>query len=227
MNQLVADTIACDSSLLNAFINSGNYDYNSEIGEGEKSLFEKILSDINNWFNDMLNGLLSVGDMSFIKSQSMGYVWLGLAIIAIVVLLYILYRKKMLFFKKKEKADEDYEVVEDTIYGIDFEQDISRALVDGNYREAIRLRYLQCLKFLSDNEKIDWRIHKTPAQYTREFKNDDFSSLTRQYVLIRYGDYEATQGIFDDMDGKYKSLLQQLNVEGHAVEVRKGGEHEA
>lgn len=133
----------------------------------------------------------------------------------------------MLFFKKKEKAENDYDVVEDTIYGIDFDQDISRALDCGNLREAIRLRYLQCLKYLSDNEKIDWRIHKTPAQYTREFKNADFSSLTRQYVLIRYGDYEATQAIFNDISSKYKNIVDQLNVVTAAVEKEEGGDYEA
>ena len=227
MKSLVADTIACDSARLKAIINSGDFDYNSEIAENQKSLFEKILSDVQNWLNDILNGIFSAGDKVFSTNRTMGYVWLVLAIIAILVLLYIMYRKKMLFFKKKEKAADDYDVVEDTIYGIDFEQDISRALGSGNYREAIRLRYLQCLKYLSDNEKIDWRIHKTPAQYTREFKNADFSSLTRQYVLIRYGDYEATQAIFDDISGKYKNIVDQLNVVTAAVEKEEGGDHEA
>lgn len=227
MKSLVADTIACDSARLKAIINSGDFDYNSEIAENQKSLFEKILSDVQNWLNDILDGIFSAGDKLFSTNRSMGYVWLVLAIIAILVLLYIMFRKKMLFFKKKEKAEDDYDVVEDTIYGIDFELDILRALGSGNYREAIRLRYLQCLKYLSDNEKIDWRIHKTPAQYTREFKNADFASLTRQYVLIRYGDYEATQAIFDDISGKYKNIVDQLNVVTAAVEKEEGGDHEA
>ena len=227
MKSPVSDTIVCDSTRLNSIINSGDFDYNSEIAENQKSLFEKILSDIENWFNDILNGIFSATDKMFSTNRSMGYVWLALAIIAVLVLLYIMYKKKMLFFKKKEKAENDYDVVEDTIYGIDFEEDISRALGCGNYREAIRLRYLQCLKFLSDNEKIDWRIHKTPAQYTREFKNDDFSSLTRQYVLIRYGDYDATQAIFDDISGKYNSIVEQLHIVEPAVETEEGGEHEA
>lgn len=227
MKSIVGDTIACDSTRLNSIINSGNFDYNSEIAENQKSLFEKILSDIGNWFNDILNGIFSASDKVFSTNLSMGYVWLALAIIAILVLLYIMYRKKMLFFKKKEKAADDYDVVEDTIYGIDFEQDISQALGYGNYREAIRLRYLQCLKCLSDKEKIDWRIHKTPAQYTREFKNVDFLSLTRQYVLIRYGDYEATQAIFDDISSKYNSIVEQLNIVEPVVETKEGGYHEA
>lgn len=228
MKSLVADTIACDTTRLNSIINSGDFDYNSEIADNQKSLFEKVLSDIENWFNDILNGIFSAGDKVFsTNNRTMGYVWLVLAIIAILVLLYIMFRKKMLFFKKKEKAENDYDVVEDTIYGIDFEQDISRALDCGNLREAIRLRYLQCLKYLSDNEKIDWRIHKTPAQYTREFKNADFSSLTRQYVLIRYGDYEATQAIFNDISSKYKNIVDQLNVVSAAVEKEEGGDYEA
>ncbi len=223
MNVQITDTIVCDTNKLEAFIRSGNYDYSSEIAETEKSIFEKIMSDIKQWIKDLFDGVFNAADSIFTTNEKMQYVWLGLGIIAILVLLYVMYRKKMLFFAKKEKKEDDYEVVEDTIYGIDFEKDISRALGSGNYREAIRLRYLQCLKLLSDSDKIEWRIYKTPAQYTREYKNDDFSNLTRRYVLVRYGDYEATQAIFDDISDKYKSIENQLSLAMPSNTVEEGG----
>ena len=180
----VSDTIVCDSSLLKKIINDGNYDYNSEITVEQKSLLEKVKDDFGRWLDDVLSSLVTI--------------------------LYYIYKKKMFFFKKKEKAADDYEVGEETIYGIDFDKEIAAAVGRGDYREAVRLRYLQCLKFLSDHEVIDWRIYKTPAQYTREYKQAAFTQLTRTYVLVRYGDRDANQSVLDGIVSNYESIVERV-----------------
>ena len=228
MNTHITDTIACDTARLNSFVNSGNYDYNSEIGDVDKSLFEKAIDDFNHWLQDVFDGLFDIKDSVFTANGNMKYVWMVVGIAIILALLYLLYKKKMFFFKKKEKEDDNYEIVEDSIYGVDFEQDISRAIRLNNYREAVRLRYLQCLKLLSDHGLIDWRIHKTPAQYTQEYKERDFRSMTHQYVLIRYGDYTATSAIFDEISLKYQSIEKEVSGKGVIPPVPQveGGENE-
>jgi hypothetical protein len=227
MNVTITDTLVCDTARLNSFINSGNYDYNSEVGETDKSLFEKVMSDIDHWLDDVFGSIWDAKNTLFSSDSNMRYVWLAIGIVLILALLFFMYKRKMLFFKKKEKANEEYKVVEDTIYGIDFENDIARAIGLGNYREAIRLRYLQCLKMLSDHEAIDWRIFKTPAQYTREFKDDNFSDLTRQYVLVRYGGYDASKAIYDGICEKYKSIENRLSDNKESAPSEEGGDNEA
>ena len=96
------------------------------------------------------------------------------------------------------------------VYGIDFDKEIAAAVGRGDYREAVRLRYLQCLKFLSDHEVIDWRIYKTPAQYTREYKQAAFTQLTRTYVLVRYGDRDANQSVLDGIVSNYESIVERV-----------------
>lgn len=226
MNVTVNDTIVCDTARLNSFINSGQYDYNSEIGETETSLFEKVMNLFYSWLDDLFGGIDDLKDAVFNGEKGMLYVWIGLGILLVLALLYFLYKKKMFFFKKKDKKEDDYAVVEDTIYGIDFEKDIDIALRSNNYREAIRLRYLQCLKLLSDNGAIDWRIFKTPLQYTREFKNSDFITLTRQYVLVRFGGYEAVKATFDDVSAKLDLVRKQVDNFSISSE-KEGGAHEA
>ena len=232
MNPFINDTIVCDTATVNAIINSGNYDYNSEIDSTEKSIFDKVMQDFYNWLEEVFGGIDDLKDAVFSPSSNMRYVWIAIGIVAILIIVYFIYKKKMLIFKKKKKADDDYEVVEDTIYGIDFEQDIARAINLGNYREAIRLRYLQCLKMLSDKEKINWRIYKTPTQYTREFSNVHFLSLTRQYMLVRYGGYSATTQIYDHICSLYNNILSTLAIDNDgndAVDIgsqQEGGEHE-
>ena len=90
----------------------------------------------------------------------------------------------------------EYTVSEDTIYGIDFNTEITRAAGNGNYREAIRLTYLKTLRLLSDREIIDWQPFKTPSQYTREFQNEKLRIMTNHFLRVRYGDFDADKDLF-------------------------------
>lgn len=226
MNTNINDTIVCDTASLNSFINNEAYDYNSEIGETDKSLFDKIMQDLNRWLGGLFGGIDDMTDAVFFDNKSMIYVWIAIAVAIIIALLFFMYKKKMLFFKKKVKVEDDYDVVEDTIYGIDFDEAISQALATNNYREAIRLRYLQCLKWLSDNQVIDWRIFKTPAQYTREFNNNDFVELTRQYVLVRYGGYQASESIFNKIGQCYNLVIESVSSNKTPINNQEGGANE-
>ena len=74
-----------------------------------------------------------------------------------------------------------YTVGEDTIYGVDFPGGIAEALSRRDYREAVRLLYLQTLKQLSDAERIDWQLYKTPTQYLNEVRLPAFRQLTNHF----------------------------------------------
>ena len=65
-----------------------------------------------------------------------------------------------------------------------------------NYREAVRLLYLQTLKQLSDAERIDWQLYKTPTQYINEVRLPAFRQLTNHFLRVRYGNFEATEELF-------------------------------
>lgn len=74
-----------------------------------------------------------------------------------------------------------YAVEEDTIYGVDFVRGIADALSRSDYREAVRLLYLQTLKQLSDEKRIDWQLYKTPTQYVYEVRMPAFRQLTNHF----------------------------------------------
>ena len=103
-----------------------------------------------------------------------------------------------------------YAVEEDTIYGVDFARGIADALSRSDYREAVRLLYLQTLKQLSDEKRIDWQLYKTPTQYVYEVRMPAFRQLTNHFLRVRYGNFEATEALFHVM----RSLQE---------EVKKGG----
>lgn len=105
-----------------------------------------------------------------------------------------------------------YRVEEDTIYGIDFEKEISTAMLRNEYREAVRLLYLQTLKQLSDAEKIDWQPYKTPTEYTYELKPNalrtPFRELTNRFLRVRYGNFEATEALFHEMQTLQREIVK-------------------
>ena len=103
-----------------------------------------------------------------------------------------------------------YAVEEDTIYGVDFARGIADALSRSDYREAVRLLYLQTLKQLSDEKRIDWQLYKTPTQYVYEVRMPAFRQLTNHFLRVRYGNFEDTEALFH--------VMQSLQEE-----VKKGG----
>ncbi|MDY6293091.1 MAG: DUF4129 domain-containing protein [Bacteroidales bacterium] len=206
------DTIVCDTTRLQEFINSGNYNYNSELDSSERpSLLGKAIDAFKSWLDKTMNDIMNGVDQTLFSSNIMKYVWIALAIILLLVIIYVMYKKRIFIFKPKASSTGDYEVVEDNIYGIDFEDEIERALATGNFKEAVRLRYLHCLRILSDTQAIVWMPHKTPLQYTQEFNHNDFKQLTRRYVLVRYGDYEATRNTYDTITQLSKNVESFLN----------------
>ena len=77
-----------------------------------------------------------------------------------------------------------------------FREGLREALSRQNYREAVRLLYLQTLKQLSDAERIDWQLYKTPTQYINEVRLPAFRQLTNHFLRVRYGNFEATEELF-------------------------------
>ncbi|MBQ8126951.1 MAG: DUF4129 domain-containing protein [Prevotella sp.] len=161
---------------------------------------------ISRWLNDTLGTALD--------SQAVYYALLVIGGLAVGVLAWLVWwRRAGLFMRSEKAAATDYTIAEDTIYGIDFDAELAAAEARGDYRQAVRLVYLQTLRRLSDSGQIDWHPSKTPRQYEREVGQGAFSELSHQFVRVRYGNFEATASTFAEM--------RRLQA---AVVVGKGGE---
>lgn len=88
------------------------------------------------------------------------------------------------------------------IHGIDFEQEISKATGQQDYRQAIRWCYLWALKKLSDQQHIDWHPGKTNHDYLAELESPTLrqrlSYLVYLYEYTWYGDFPADEGLYQD-----------------------------
>lgn len=186
-----ADTLVCDTAKIALWQPDPAYDYNRELITPELNLFEWISKQ----FGEFLRKIFG----SRFAEEYSGLILICIAIILLLLIIWFVYKKRPELFMRSPKNALPYTVGEDTIYGVDFPGGIAGALSRQDYREAVRLLYLQTLKQLSDAERIDWQLYKTPTQYLNEVRLPAFRQLTNHFLRVRYGNFEATEELFRTM----------------------------
>ena len=110
----------------------------------------------------------------------------------------------------KKLVHDDDENIDET----DFDNLLSRAITNGNYRLATRYHYLTTLKKLSQKELIKYDKDKTNTEYQFELKNKElrkkFSYLAYIYDYVWYGEFPVDQVKFNVIANKYKSFIQAI-----------------
>lgn len=208
----MTDTLSVDTLRLAEWRGNPEFDYPSEFKESDFSLLD--------WLRDTLEEITHklFGDLSFGSSGEIIWYVLGFGSITAIIVFTLYRHPELLHWHRKQGAEDGgYTVVEDNIYGIDFPSAISRALALGDYREAVRLTYLQTLRLLSDARLIDWQPAKTPSQYVREYGSGTFIRLTATFVRVRYGGYAATAGIADEVAADNKAIAADIAAAAQAT----------
>jgi hypothetical protein len=102
----------------------------------------------------------------------------------------------------------------ENIHEINFDDEIEKAISQHNYRLAVRLLYLKCLKQLSDNNLIQWQIDKTNSAYLHELTNPEqqqtFGSITKQFEYVWYGDFAIDKEAFGNINQLFQNFKAQL-----------------
>ena len=150
------DTLVCDTAQIALWQSDPAYSYNRELITPELNLFEWISKQFGEFMRKIFG--------SRFAEEYSGLILICIAIIILILIIWFVYRKRPELFMRSRKNALPYTVGEDTIYGVDFPGGITDALSRQDYREAVRLLYLQTLKQLSDAERIDWQPYKTPTQ---------------------------------------------------------------
>lgn len=183
------DTLTTDSTLVTAWIESGDYDYDRQLStpdyDLQSELWRAILNRLGRWeielgewtFAEVAGTLIAVGALCAV----LVYLWRN--------------RYRRIAAGEKGNGNVDYTVADDNIYGVDFEKEISRACHDENFAEAVRLIYLRFLRRLSDRHVINWVYGSTPYTYILQAppgkERQTLQRLTDEYLRVRYGHYPA------------------------------------
>jgi hypothetical protein len=141
------------------------------------------------------------------------FILLGVA--ALVLLLLKVTGVNINIFRRKAVAvGLPYQEFSENIHEINFDEQIEKAVETQNYRFAVRLLYLKCLKQLADKNLIDWQIEKTNNHYIAELddaeKRSAFAQLTRQFEFVWYGDFNISGPIFESIGSSFKNFEKQL-----------------
>lgn len=217
---LQTDTLRLDSAYIEAWRQADDFDYNRELMSSQRNLLQWLWQQ----FTEALKKLLP--DKMPEETETVIDIFCAVAIVALIV--WVVIKLKPRFFARKEEIDKNFTLEEDTIYGVDFEQLLADARRQQNHREVVRLLYLQTLRRLSDAHLIDWQPFKTPTQYTGEYPA--LRQMTNSFLLVRYGNRDATAAMADEMAVWQQGIYSQLDADAapSSSEVstpqQKGGE---
>jgi len=192
-----------DTQKIADYQSNSAYDYLSQVDLPDYTWFELVTQ----WFNRLINSIFSGKFEQNVTTPIM----IILFLIILFTTLYFLYKKRPeLFMRAKKNIPIPYTVEEENIHRINFDHEIDAALQNKDFRLAIRMLYLQTLRFLSDNKLIDWQIHKTPTEYLYEIGKQEikppFRTLTNHFLQVRYGNYPASIELFESMHQLQSSI---------------------
>lgn len=182
-------------------LNNSDYKYD-RIGPVPKTLWERF----KDWFWRKVSELLNS------KGGSLGFLILKYAlVIAAIVLIIVLLLKnnvRALFYGKSASMPIDFKEFEEDIHKINFNELITTALSEKDFRRAVRLHFLKLLKELTDKNLISWKIDKTNNDYLIELSNSKynkhFKELAISYEYIWYGNFQLDETNFKAEIEKFK-----------------------
>ena len=196
-----------DQAKLQAIRNDPEFKYTAVKTSG-LGLWERLLM----WASQLLQRLFYFGTQTP-WGKFLVY-FLCILVIGFVILRLLKMDMRQLFNPKPNQGAVLYEVGNENIHEMDFEQLIAEAIEKGSHRTAVRLIYLQCLKLLTDRQLISWKPGKTNHDYiyelgTLEIKNN-FRDLSNYFAYAWYGDFAVERPQLEQVQLLLKDIRQKL-----------------
>ncbi len=146
---------------------------------------------------------------NFISSDAFKIIVITLCIIGLTLLLTRILgvnagRKKITNQNKNFNVDDG---ADEELFKSDLDSLLEELISNEQYRSALRILYLQSLRFLNDSDFIHWEKEKTNFDYIRELSSrnfqGDFRELTLIFELIWYGESSIDKQGFDLIQDRF------------------------
>jgi len=197
-----------DQSSIDEHKADSDFDYGLR-PEAELTLWQRFKI----WLKKLLSDIFYFGTTTPIGKIIL-YILLAAAIIYAVYKLSTIGSRK-LFYGENGKGL-DYDLYHEDIHEMDFDKLIKEAIQQKNYRLAIRLIYLNALKYLSDQHLIDWQPGKTNFDYVNELEQEKlkpgFNELSYYFDYAWYGDFAVTKNLFEKVNNTFDSWKKELKI---------------
>jgi hypothetical protein len=142
-----------------------------------------------------------------VKNPELPSQWMNMTTLVIIIVIFVvllgwyLFQNNIISGKQKilDKDGED-QFQEESIFDINYQREIEKAVNSANYRLAVRLMFLRLLKDLSQENIIQYKQGRTNFDYLSQLNRgpyyDDFFRITRNYEYAWYGKFEVNQDAF-------------------------------
>lgn len=185
---------------------SKGYDYSNE--KEKKAATEEENTDVT-----ISERTTSQKKVPTFAGEVLKYSLFGLVILVLAFIVIRLIAGGSVFGNKKVEKEKIFtlEDIEDNLHEVDVESFLNNALLQRDFRLAIRLYYLAILKELSLSGKILWKKDKTNGVYLREMYSHpnitDFRETTYIYEYVWFNetmpfgtdDFEKARPVFRNM----------------------------
>ena len=181
-----------------------DFDYQRPEGEAENYL-ARFLRWLSHWLEETIGLELSSDALAVLEFV----IYAGLGVLALyLVVRYLIHAPFGQLFTREAPRMDQVDWVEQELEQADLDALLESAIDMGDYRLAIRYRYLQYLRHLSRSGRIDYHPEKTNWDYLAEMTDSGlrsvFSKASRIYEYAWYGEqvvdregYEGIKHIFD------------------------------
>ncbi len=195
-----------DGSLLEVFRNDDNYQY-VKPPERRKNWIMMMWNVFFRWLVTVLGNegfaWVVLAFLALVGAIGLGFALFGIFGVQKTIPVYLPDRDTLEYLVEKEHINQN-----------NFHDQIERAVLEKNYKKAIRLLYLFTLKIFSDNKLIEWKPSKTNHDYLYELQKESvisgFSKLSSIFEFVWYGDFKAEHVHFEEMNREFLKLNQEL-----------------
>lgn len=193
-----------------------------ELYTGNDFYYYEVSDEGDNFFTRFLNGIFNwIGDVFGIEIDPFWAQVLKVLIFTIMAAVGIYFLVRLLskesaqsLLTRHSRVAATVNMEETHIEQIDLTQLIKDSVATGNYRNAVRYLYLDALKWLSANQKIEWDFQKTNSDYYRELDEpilkERFKKISYLYDYVWYGEFELNEHTFNDARTEFESLKSQI-----------------
>lgn len=212
--------IAMDSSKITPITFSENlsekyegdeFDYNTIEGEAEN-----FLARFLNWILKGLQDTFGITINPEIANVLEIIIYIVLICFAAFLIIKVLIGKNPIsLFRKKDSVVAHIAITEEHIEKINLDELINNALLEKNYRLAIRYMYLKALQDLSIKKIIDYHFEKTNTDYYKEILDmnlkQNFTRISYLYEYIWYGKFELDENGYQSAKKSFDQLNTSIN----------------
>jgi hypothetical protein len=189
---------------LKIYKNDSVFDYENKLRDSED-----WITKISSWINQQLTSLR----YSDVYSTALDIFYYALILFALVIIVWGLIKgdRRFLFFSKSLNNEVKLTEQKEDINQLDFDEQITTAIENKNYKLAVRYLFLKSLKLLSDKELINLKKDKTNKQYLAEIKNIKlaraFRSALYRFEWIWYGDFPIDDDLMKNSKNEFNKLF--------------------